>query len=211
MIAVVGFISVAALLKNYRAILLVVVASLALPVIVGIAVLLSPRMLNAFEARLTSTHNVNNSKGRIADLLMGGIPPTSDPIGVGIGYGVDGSHAGEVGSYDYTYQLSEQDLPRNYMELGVIAGSLYVAWRVLFCLGLVLISIKLAIDEISPHALPLSLVVFTTAYVTDWTRNSTMTSTQMFLAASFILGAFYFQDYASPKVQVGWNFRKRFL
>ena len=210
LIAMTGVAVVAALLKNYRALLIVAVLVMSAPVTVGLAALVSPRMLTGFENRFTNTHNVNMTKVRILNLMASFIPQTSDPVGMGLGYGVDGSHAGEVGSYEFTYQLSETDLARNLLELGVVTGSFYVAWRMFFCLGLVLISFKLAVDNISPHALPLSLLIFGQSYVGDWTRNSTMSTTQDFLVACFVLGAFYFRDYDIPGISEETPFATRY-
>lgn len=210
-IALTGLATVAVLLKNYRALLIIFVLPLAFPVAVGVSYLISPRMLNGFENRITNSHNVYRTQGRILNLMASFIPPTTDPVGLGIGYGVDGSHVGEVGGYQFTYQLSETDLQRNYLELGVLAGLTYAAWRLFFCLGLILVSVRLAVENISPHALPLALIIFGQAYVGDWTRNATMTVTQDFLAAAFILGAFYFQDDYPADISSGKNFTKRFL
>ena len=211
LIAMTGVVIVAGLLKNYRALLIVAVLVLSAPVIVGLASLVSPRMLVGFENRFTNTHNVNMTKGRILNMMVSFIPQASDPVGKGLGYGVDGSHAGEVGAYEYTYQLSETDLARNLLELGVVTGSIYVAWRMFFCIGLVLISLKLAVDNVSPHALPLSLIFFEQGYIADWTRNSSMSSTQAFMAACFILGAFYFRDYGIPNISEETPFATRYV
>ena len=211
LISLAGLCAVAVLLKNYRALLMIFVLPLAFLIAIGISYLISPRMLNGFQNRITNSHNAYRTQGRILNLMTSFIPTTSDPVGIGIGYGVDGSHAGEVGGYQFTYQLSETDLARNYLELGVIAGIFYVSWRLFFCLGLVLVSVKLAIDNISTHALSLSLIIFGQAYVGDWTRNSTMSATQDFIAACFILGAFYFHDEDSSRFPAGKTFLKRFL
>ena len=194
-IVLLGVAAASFLLKNYRALMILGLFLLSAPITLGVAALVSPKMLVAFENRITNPVNVREAKGRIVIMLTDFIPTSDDLVGAGLGFGVDGSHAGELGSYEFTYQLSESDLSRILLELGVVTGSFYVAWRLLFCLGLILISVKLTVDHITPHALPLSFFLFSQALGGDWTRNPTMSTTQAFLAMSFILGAFYFRDH----------------
>ena len=125
-------------------------------------------------------------------MLTGFIPQRYDPVGAGLGQGTNAAHAGEINAYDATYSLDEQDLPRTADELGTFSGSFYVLMRMGTAVGLLLLGMYLLVNQRYPHSLLLSVLIFTQLYVADMTRNSSMTSTQILLAASFVLGVFYF-------------------
>lgn len=173
---------------------------LLLPGIILIATQLSPTMLRAFEARTTDSRNVQKSKGRIYDLLTGFIPQRYDPIGAGLGVGSNAAHVGEIGGYGVTYTLNEVDLPRTIDELGTFTGSFYVAMRVGTGVGIVLLAMFLLVRQREPHALLLSILVLVSLYVSDLTRNASMTATQAFMAASFVFGTLYFPHEDSAEV-----------
>ncbi len=192
-VLVIGMVA-AGTLRAVRPMLVTAGLLLLLPAILLMASLLSPTMLRAFQARLTDRHNIEDSGPRIEYMLLGFIPQRFDPIGAGLGEGTDAAHVGEMNAYQATYTLDETDLPRTMDELGVFVGSFYVLLRMGTGIGLVLLSIFLLIHRRDPHPLLLSVLIFSQVYTGDLTRNSTMTATQAFLAASFVIGTLYFPE-----------------
>ena len=182
----------AATLRAFRPLMITGGILLFAPGILLISAILSPTMLRAFEARTTNAGNVQNSKGRILNLLTGFIPQRFDPLGAGLGEGSDAAHVGEIDAYQVTYTLDETDLPRTIDELGTFTGSFYDLMRMGMAVGVVLLGVYLLVWQRYPHPLLLSVMVCMDLYIGDLTRNSTMTATQTFLAASFVLGALYF-------------------
>ena len=138
-----------------------------------------------------------NTKGlveRVEDSLIGfAITPEFSMIGAGIGMGVDAAHVGNADTYNFTYQLSEQDTVRNVMELGTPVGLLYVLTRIVFVYGMIFLSIRLVRSGSSPHVLPLSFVMLGQTYQ-DLTRAATMTASQVMVGYAFILGVYYYPD-----------------
>ena len=191
-IIVIASMAAAVVLRAIRPMLITVGVLLLAPGIMLIAIQISPTMLRAFEARTTNSFNVQDSKRRIVYMLTGFIPQRYDPVGAGLGEGSNAAHVGEVDGYDATYSLDEQDLPRTVDELGTFSGSLYVLMRIGTAVGLLLLGMYLLVNQRYPHSLLLSVLVFVQFYLADMTRNSSMTATQELLAASFVLGVFYF-------------------
>ncbi len=187
-------------MRAFRPMLITGGVLLLLPGVLLIATQLSPTMLRAFQARTTNSENVRDSKRRVLYMLTGFIPQRYDPIGAGLGVGTDAAHVGEINGYEVTYTLDEMDLPRTIDELGTFTGSFYDVMRMGMAVGIVLLSIFLLTRQRDPYALLLSVLVFTMLYIGDLTRNSSMTATQIFLAASFVLGSLYFPQEDSADV-----------
>ncbi len=179
-------------MRAFRPMLITGGVLLLLPAVLLIATQLSPAMLRAFQARTTDSANVRETKGRIFDYLTGFIPQRFDPIGAGLGMGVNAAHVGERGGYEVTYTLDELDLPRTLDELGTFTGSFYDVMRMGMAVGIVILGIFLLTKQQDPHSLMISVLVLTELYVGDITRNSSMTATQIYLGASFVLGSLYF-------------------
>jgi hypothetical protein len=187
-------------LRAFRPMLITGGVLLLLPGILLIATQISPTMLRAFEARTTNSRNVEDSKTRIYDMLTGFIPQRYDPIGAGLGEGSNAAHVGEINGYQATYSLDEMDLPRTIDELGTFVGSFYDMLRMGTGVGIVLLGMFLLVRRREPQPLLLSTLVFIDLYTGDLTRNSSMTATQTFLAASFVFGTLYFPHEDSAEV-----------
>ena len=187
-------------MRAFRPMLITGGVLLLLPGVLLIATQLSPAMLRAFQARATNSNNVHEAKGRILYWLTAFIPQRFDPIGAGLGMGVDAAHVGERGGYEVTYTLDEQDLPRTIDELGTFTGSFYDLMRIGMAVGIALLGIFLLTRQHDPHSLLISSLVLTDLYIGDLTRNSSMTATQYFLAASFVLGSLYFSHEDSADI-----------
>ncbi len=194
LIGVLGGILASVLLGATRPLLVMVMLIALLPIGAGLTALISPDEYAAFNTRITSSNNIDDGKSRISNAIVGFLDVDLDPIGAGIGVGIDAAHIGEVGGYDATYQLAEQDIIRTVMELGTFAGLIYAFVRIGFVIALILLAVSLVLSGCSPHVLPLAFVVFAQGYTQDMTRYGTMTTTQMMLGAAFILGVFYFPD-----------------
>lgn len=194
MVALVGGAIAAGLLGSTRPLVAISLILVLLPVGAGVTALISPAEFTSITNRITDSDNISDTKVRIRDMIIGFLEVDFNPIGAGIGMGVDAAHVGETGGYDATYNLSEMDITRTVMELGTFVGLLYAFVRIGFFAGMLLLAVYLVRKRCSPHVLPLALVLFVTGYGGDMTRNSTMTSTQLMLGCAFILGVFYFPD-----------------
>jgi len=129
--------------------------------------------------------------------------PKFSLIGAGIGMGVDAAHVGNANTYNFTYELSEGDTIRNVMELGTPVGLTWDLTRIGFLIGMVFFSARIVRNGSSPHVLPLSFFLLAQAYQGDLTRAATMTASQVMVGYSFILGAYYYPDNASPEEEAG--------
>lgn len=203
LVVLVGGAIAAALIGSSRPLLLFSSILVLIPIAVGVVALISPAEFTAIVTRTTDSDHVSDSKQRIADLAVGFLQVDFDPMGAGLGVGVDAAHFGDDIGNLATYALSEDDLTRNVMELGTFTGLIYAFTRVGFFLGLIFLAASLVKKGNSPHVLPLALVLFSQAYFMDMTRNGTMTTTQLMLGCSFILGVFYYPDSVAPVVPAG--------
>jgi hypothetical protein len=192
--AVVGAMIGAVVLGSNRAILAIGGILILLPVVAGATFVISPQEFNIVVQRFTGEGAKENVTDRLEDGLIGfAITPQFSLIGAGIGMGVDAAHVGNADTYNFTYQLSEQDTVRNVMELGTPVGLLYVLTRVTFIYAMIFLSIRIVREGSSPHVLPLSLVLLGQSYA-DLTRNAAMTASQVMVGYAFILGAYFYPD-----------------
>jgi hypothetical protein len=192
--AVVGAMVGAVVLGSNRAILAIGGILFLLPVVAGATLVISPQEFNIVVQRFTGEGAKENVTDRLEDGLIGfAITPQFSLIGAGIGMGVDAAHVGNADTYNFTYQLSEQDTVRNVMELGTPVGLLYVLTRVTFIYAMIFLSIRIVREGSSPHVLPLSFVLLGQSYA-DLTRNAAMTATQVIMGYAFILGVYYYPD-----------------
>jgi hypothetical protein len=192
--AVVGAMVGAVVLGSNRAILAIGGILILLPVVAGATFVISPQEFNIVVQRFTGEGAKENVTDRLEDGLIGfAITPQFSLIGAGIGMGVDAAHVGNADTYNFTYQLSEQDTVRNVMELGTPVGLLYVLTRVTFIYAMIFLSIRIVREGSSPHVLPLSLVLLGQSYA-DLTRNAAMTASQVMVGYAFILGAYFYPD-----------------
>ena len=194
LVAVFGGILASVLLGATRPLLVMVMLIAMLPIGAGLTALISPDEYAAFNNRITNSDNIDDGKSRISNALVGFLVVDFNPVGAGIGMGINAAHIGEAGGYDATYQLSEQDIIRTVMELGTFTGLIYAFVRIGFVVALILLAVSLVRRRCSPHVLPLAFVVFAQGYMGDMTRDGTMTTTQMMIGAAFILGVFYVPD-----------------
>ena len=192
--AILGGIVAAFILRSYRALLMVGSLALLLPFGAIATYALSPNEFNIMTERFTRT-NEDGTKFRLHDGLIGFITiPEFSLVGAGVGMGVDAAHIGSVDSYNFTYELSENDIVRNVMELGTPVGYIFVLTRIGFLFGMVFFAIYLVRNGCSPHVLPMAFFLWAQTYVGDLTRNGTMTASQIMLGYSFILGVYYHPD-----------------
>jgi hypothetical protein len=199
-LAIIGAMVAAVVLGSTRAMVAIAGICVLLPVAGGMTYLISPDEFNIVEERFTSSHNVDEGKNRIEENLIGfATIPKFSMLGAGIGMGVDASHVGNVDSYQFTYQLAENDMIRTVMELGTPVGLLYALSRLSFLFGMVFFSIRIVRSGSSPHVLPLSFYLMAQCYEGDLTRAATMTASQVMVGYAFILGAYYYPDNASPE------------
>jgi hypothetical protein len=193
--AVVGAMVAAIVMGSTRTILTIGGICILLPVAAGATYLISPAEFNIITERFTGDEYVEDNKNRVTDALIGfTYVPKFSMVGAGIGMGVDAAHAGSADTYNYTYQLSENDMIRVVMELGTPVGLLYALTRIAFVSGMILLSVRIVRDGSSPHVLPLAFFLFAQTYIGDLTRAATMTSSQVMLGYAFILGAYYYPD-----------------
>jgi hypothetical protein len=194
LIAVLGAMVGAIVLGSNRAILAIGSIFVLLPVAAAATWLISPTEVNVVVDRFAGEGNTKGLVERVEDSLIGfAITPEFSMIGAGIGMGVDAAHVGNADTYNFTYQLSEQDTVRNVMELGTPVGLLYVLTRIVFVYGMIFLSIRLVRSGSSPHVLPLSFVMLGQTYQ-DLTRAATMTASQVMVGYAFILGVYYYPD-----------------
>ena len=203
-IGVLGAMVGAIILGSSRAILAIGGIFVLLPVAAGMTYLISPAEFNIVVVRFTGEGVKADLTDRVEEGLVGfATVPKFSLIGAGIGMGVDASHVGNAETYNFTYDLSEQDTIRNVMELGTPVGLLFVLTRLAFIYGVVFLSIQMVRNGTSPHVLPLSFVLLAQTYQ-DLTRAATMTATQVMIGYAFILGAYYYPDtITSPNSEAG--------
>jgi hypothetical protein len=193
-LALVGAMVAAIVLGSNRAILAIGGICVLLPVAAGMTYVISPAEFNIVVDRFTGEGVKQNLQDRIEDTLIGfAATPKFSLVGAGIGMGVDASHVGNADTYNFTYQLSEQDTIRNVMELGTPVGLLYVLTRLIFIYGMIFLAIHIVRDGSSPHVLPLSFFLLGQTYA-DLTRAAAMTASQVMVGYAFILGAYYYPD-----------------
>jgi hypothetical protein len=193
-IAIVGAMVCAVVVGSNRAILAIIGVSILFPVLVEATYLISPTEFYVLVDRFTGEGKKQGLVERVEDSMIGfATTPQFSLIGAGIGMGVDAAHVGSSDTYNFTYQLSEQDTIRNVMELGSAVGLLYVLTRIIFIYGMIFLSIRLVRNGSSPHVLPLAFVLLGQTYQ-DLTRAATMTASQVMLGYAFILGVYYYPD-----------------
>ena len=203
-LALAGAIFAAALMRSGRALLAMAGVCVLLPLAAGATYILSPEEFNIVYQRFTGSDYQSENKVRATRALTGFVTdPRLDLIGAGIGMGIDAAHAGSANAYTYTYDLAEQDLTRNVMELGTPVGLLYALVRLGFGFGMLFLAIRMVRAGLSPHVLPLGVLLLAEVYIGDMTRNATMTTTQVMIGYSFMLGVYFNQDQASPELTAG--------
>jgi hypothetical protein len=203
-VAILGALVAAVVLGSQRAMLAIAGVFLLVPIGAGLTYAISPAEFNIMQERFTGEREVGDSKSRLLEGLIGfAYEPPFSLVGAGIGVGTDAAHIGSNDAYNFTYQLSEFDIIRNVMELGTPVGLIYVLARIVFILGMVFISIRIVRDGSSPHVLPLSFFLLAQSYQGDWTRGATMSSTQVMIGYSFILGAYFYPDTPSLEPAAG--------
>ena len=195
-LAFVGGIVGAIVTGSNRAILAIGGICILLPVGAGLTYVISPAEFNVVVDRFSGENAQTGLAERIEDGLIGfATTPKFSLVGAGIGMGVDAAHVGNADTYNFTYDLSEQDTIRNVMELGTPVGLLYVLSRFAFTYGMIFLSIQIVRSGCSPHVLPLSFILLGQMYQ-DLTRGATMTASQVMIGYAFILGAYYYPDTA---------------
>jgi hypothetical protein len=201
--AIVGGAVAAGVLGSGRAIAAIVGICFLLPVAAAGTYIVSPDEFNIVAERFTGEHYIADGKDRLSDALIGfATVPQFSIIGAGVGMGVDAAHAGSADTYNFTYQLSEQDMIRNVMELGTPVGLFYCLVRLLFVFGMIVFSIRIVRSGSSPHVLPLSFYLLGQAYTGDLTRAATMTASQVMLGYAFILGAYFHPDNTGQEAEL---------
>jgi hypothetical protein len=199
-LAILGAMLAAVVLGSNRAILAIAGICVMVPVAAGMTYIISPEEFNVVQERFTSDRNVDEGTTRVEGNLIGFITiPKFSLIGAGIGMGVDAAHLGNADTYNFTYELAENDMTRTVMEAGTPVGLLYAFTRFSFLLGMIFFSIRLVRAGSSPHVLPLSFFLFAQGYQGDLTRAATMTASQEMIGYAFILGAYYYPDNASAE------------
>lgn len=192
--SVLGAAVAAIVLGSNRAILAIGGIFLLLPVAAGMTYVISPAEFNVVVERFSGGNGKADLMDRFEQGLIGfATVPQFSLIGAGIGMGVDAAHVGNQDTYNFTYQLSEQDTIRNVMELGTPVGMLYVLTRMIFVFGMVFLSIWMVRNGSTPHVLPLSFLLLVQTYQ-DLTRAAAMTASQVMLGYAFILGVYYHPD-----------------
>ncbi len=196
--SILGALIGAIVLRSNRAIFAISSLFFLIPIAGALTYFISPTEFTVVSNRFTAEEAITDNKHRLTDAVIGfATIPKFDLVGAGIGMGVDAAHAGSADTYMFTYNLSEQDLIRNVMELGSPIGLLYAFTRIAFVTGMILLSVRITRDGSSPHVLPLAFFLFAETYIGDLTRAATMTSTQIMVGYAFILGAFYYPDNSS--------------
>jgi hypothetical protein len=199
--AVVGAMVAAVILRSKRAIYAVIGICIFLPVAGAMTYFISPDEFNIIAERFTGESYQADNKNRAMDSLFGfATIPKFSLVGAGVGMGVDAAHIGSSDAYNYTYDLAEQDIIRNVMELGTPVGLTYALSRIFFAFGMILLAGIIVKSGGPPHVLPIALVMFSQTYTGDLTRAATMTATQVFMGYSFILGALYHPDEPTPEL-----------
>lgn len=195
-LAFMGGIVGAIITGSNRAILAIGGICILLPVGAGLTYVISPAEFNIVVDRFSGDSAQSGLVERIEDSVIGfATTPKFSLVGAGIGMGVDAAHVGNSDTYNFTYELSEQDTIRNVMELGTPVGLLYVLSRFAFTYGMFFLSVRIVRSGCSPHVLPLAFVLLGEMYQ-DLTRAATMTASQVMIGYAFILGAYYYPDTA---------------
>jgi hypothetical protein len=193
-IALLGALVAAIILGSGRAVAAIIGLCLVLPIAGAATYFISPVEFDTVRERLTGESGAQNSKARVLDVFYTFLlEPKFSLIGAGIGMGVDASHFGNAETYNFTYELSEQDVTRNVMELGTPLGISYVFLRIGFLFGMILLAVRIVRKGTSPHVLPLSFILFAQG-MSDLTRAATMTASQVMIGEAYILGAFMYAD-----------------
>lgn len=194
-VAIVGGLICAIVIRSVRAIAAIAGVLVLLPLVAGATYLISPSEANIIVERFTGKSYQQEGVGRVEYTMVGFLTePPFDPVGAGIGMGVDAAHAGSANAYDYTYQLSEEDSIRTVMELGTIVGLFYILVRIGFLVGMIFVAFQIVRSGSTPHVLPLAVFLAAAGYIGDLTRSATMTATQIMLGYSFILSAYFHPD-----------------
>jgi hypothetical protein len=143
------FISRGGISKRLRAITLPLAGAL----VVGALLVTVPGMYLAYENRNKTAHTFSGeTTGRIVEMVL---PHTmfEAPIGgLGIGVGTTGSAAYSSSGTQTKFRdtegrrltVAEGDWDRNFMELGLVVGWIFVALRIVFALWLVSIGVRAA-------------------------------------------------------------------
>ena len=203
-LALVGAMIAAVILRSGRAMLAMAGVCIIVPLAAGATFIASPSEFNVVKERFTGAGYQSENQNRVIDAIIGFVVyPKFDMMGAGVGMGVDAAHAGNADAYNFTYQLAEQDLTRNVMELGSLVGLFYAIVRVGFGFGMIFLAMYIVRSGSTPHVLPLAVFLIAQTYLGDLTRNATMTSTQVMVGYAFILGAFYHPDNASLALATG--------
>jgi hypothetical protein len=203
--AVIGGMVAAVVLGSTRAILSIVGIVFLLPVGVVATYIISPDEYNIMVIRFTGEGAASDNADRLQDGMIGFITrPKFDPMGVGIGMGVDAAHVGSTDAYNFTYALSEYDMIRNVKELGSFVGMAYVLIRIFFFLMLIALAVRITGSGSSPHVLPLSFFLMAQSYQGDLTRNAAISGSMVMTGCAYILGAYYNPDNSSgPDFEAG--------
>ena len=208
--AVVGAMAAAVILRSTRAIYAIIGIFTFIPIAGTMTYFISPAEFNIIAERFTGSNYQADNKARAIDSLFGfATIPQFSLIGAGVGQGVDAAHIGSSNAYAYTYDLAEQDIVRNVMELGTPVGITYAMSRILFAVGMIVLAGLIVKSGGPPHVLPIALVMLSQTWTGDLTRAATMTATQVFMGYSFILGSFYYPDDMTPELTAAssnpWN------
>jgi hypothetical protein len=194
-VAIAGAMVAAFALRSTRAIAAMCGIVILLPLLAGLTYVISPAGFNGITERFTAKNNVDEGTNRVELISIGFLTePQFSVLGAGIGMGVDAAHVGNANANAFTYALSEWDTIRTVMELGTFVGLTYIAIRFSFILAMLILAWRCVREGSSPHVLPLACCLLVNTFLGDLTRNATMTSSQVFLGYSFILGAYYYPD-----------------
>lgn len=199
--AILGVLIAGILLRSMRAVIAIGGICILIPVAIAFTYVLSPEEFNVVHERLTGQSGSNDIRQRVEEALFGFATLKFDLLGAGVGTGVDASHVGSSDSYQFTYVLAENDLIRTVMELGSPIGLIYALCRIFLPTCMILLSVRLVLLRCSPHVLPMSIVLFAQVYLGDLTRAATMDSSMVVIGYCFILGVYFFPDYADSTYQ----------
>jgi hypothetical protein len=193
-IVLIGALMAAIILGSTRAVIAIMGVFLLVPLAGGLTYVVSPVEFDTVRERLLGERGAQDQHERLINTFTDFITlPKFTLVGAGIGLGVDASHVGNVNSYNFTYELSEGDVARNVMELGTPVGLSYIAFRFFFLAGMIFVAMGIVRSGSSPHVLPLACMLFAQGWA-DMTRAATMTSTQVMIGYSFIMGVQMYPD-----------------
>lgn len=203
-LSILGGLVGAILLRSGRAIAALSGVCVLLPVVGAATFLISPDEFNVVMLRFTGDYYVTEQKSRLAESAFGFLyQPRFSFLGAGVGMGVDAAHAGSAEAYNFTYALAETDITRIVMELGTPLGLIYVLTRLSCGVGMIFLSIRMVRAGSMPHLLPMSFFLMGQVYLGDLTRNAAMSSSQVMVGYSFIMGAVFYPDTASLEIEAG--------